>query len=95
VSTFSNFGVFKLFKSELEAMHIVTVNNFLICCSLEAAGYVIGYLGAIFSMISIFVCVGLTVLVALSYETLEDFFSFDNQLVSLLIGSETRKFSFV
>lgn len=58
-------------------MHIVTIDNFLICCSLETGGYVLGYLGAIFSMLGIFALVGATVLIAFSYEDIQDALTVD------------------
>jgi hypothetical protein len=53
-------------------MHIVTVDNFLVCCSLETGGYVLGYLGAIFTLLGIVSLVGITVLVTVSLETIEE-----------------------
>lgn len=53
-------------------MHIVTIDNFLVCCSLETGGYVLGYLGAISSVLGIVSLVGLVALLAVSYETIID-----------------------
>ena len=58
-------------------MHIVTIDNFLVCCSLEAGGYVVGYLGAISSFIGVISFIGLLTLLSVSYEEVKNSLAID------------------
>lgn len=58
-------------------MHIVTIDNFLVCCSLEAGGYIVGYLGAISSFIGVFSLIGLLTLLSVSYEEIKNLLAED------------------
>lgn len=52
-------------------MHIVTVEKFLCCFKLETGGYVLGWLGSIFSVLAIIGLAALGALAVISYDVIE------------------------
>jgi hypothetical protein len=53
-------------------MHIVTIDNFLVCCSLEVGGSVIGWVGSVLSLLGVISTVGLLVLLSVSFEEIQN-----------------------
>lgn len=53
-------------------MHIVTVDKFLCCFKLETGGYVIGWLGTIFTSIGILFLTAVGVFTSFNYEMIHE-----------------------
>lgn len=53
-------------------MHIVTIDDFLLCCSLEVGGYMIGYVGAILTSLGLISLIGLMAFLVFAFEEIKN-----------------------
>jgi hypothetical protein len=53
-------------------MHIVTIDNFLVCCSLEVGGSVIGWIGTVLSVLGVISTVAILVFLSVSFEEIQN-----------------------
>lgn len=73
-------------------MHIVTVNKFLCCFKLETGGYVLGWLGTIFTSIGILGLTALGVFTSFNYELIHEALKNETATIDLQIDNWAMDF---
>lgn len=68
-------------------MHIVTVDKFLCCFKLETGGYVLGWLGTIFTSIGILTLTALGVFTSFNYEMIHEALKNETSTIDIQIDS--------
>lgn len=68
-------------------MHIVTVDKFLCCFKLETGGYVLGWLGVIFTSFAIFSLTALGVFTSFNYEMIHEALKNETSTIDIQIDS--------
>lgn len=73
-------------------MHIVTVDKFLCCFRLETGGYVLGWLGIVFTSIGILALTALGVFTSFNYEMIHEALKNETSNIELAIDNWTVDF---